>query len=321
LENILEIENLKKHFAVRQGILKKTLLNRAVDGVTFSVRNDEMLALVGESGCGKSTLGKLILRLIEATSGKIRFDGQDITDMSQSDLRPIRKNIQVVFQDPYSSLNPRMRVLDIIGRGLEIHHLVDSRSDKEALVVEWLERVGLGSEHLDRYVHEFSGGQLQRIAIAKGLCVHPKFVILDEPTSALDVSIQAQICNLLRELKSSLSLTLLFISHNLAVVRYLSHRIAVMYLGKIVEMGSKDELFSFPKHPYTEALFSASLDLESHSKKRIILPGNVRSAIDLPKGCRFHPRCFRKISICEKDEPPLVSVGESEHYVACFNSP
>ncbi|MBW1800790.1 MAG: ATP-binding cassette domain-containing protein [Deltaproteobacteria bacterium] len=315
--NMLDIENLEKHFPIKKGIFKGKSMNRAVDRVTFSVKNEQMFGLVGESGCGKSTLARLILRLMEPTSGKIYFDGTDITGLGQKALRPVRKKMQVVFQDPYSSLNPRMKVLDIVGRGLDIYNIVHSSARKKDMVVEWLEKVGLGAEFIERYIHEFSGGQLQRIAIARALCVHPLFVILDEPTSALDVSIQAQICNLLRDLKDSFSLTFLFISHNLAVVKHLSDRIGVMYLGRIVEMGPKEEIFSSPKHPYTEALLSATLDIESDPRERILLPGKVRSAMDLPKGCRFAPRCFRRMDVCERSEPALASNGSS-HSVACF---
>jgi len=276
-----------------------------------------MLGLVGESGCGKSTLAKLILRLMKTTAGKIIFDGVDISQMQQKALRPIRKKIQVVFQDPYSSLNPRMKVLDIVGRGLEIYNMVRSREQKKEMVVEWLEKVGLSSEFVERYIHEFSGGQLQRIAIARALCINPIFVILDEPTSALDVSIQAQICNLLRDLKDSYALTFLFISHNLAVVKHLSDRIGVMYLGRIVEMGPKEDIFSSPKHPYTEALLSATLDIDQDPSDRILLSGKVRSAVDLPKGCRFAPRCFKRMEICEHSEPEPAMVG-GNHEVACF---
>ena len=314
---ILEVEGLRKHFIISKGYLRKKLVNKAVDGVSFAIRNEEIFGLVGESGCGKSTIARLILRLMDPTSGKIRFLGKEISGMRQKDFRPIRRNMQAVFQNPYSSLNPRMKVLDIIGRGLEIHNMVDCEESKKAVVIQWLERVGLGPEHVDRYIHEFSGGQLQRIAIARALCINPIFVILDEPTSALDVSIQAKICNMLRELRSSFSLTFLFISHNLALVRYLSDRIAIMYLGKIVEIGPKEEIFVSPRHPYTEALFSANLDLEADSKSRTILEGTVGSAIDLPKGCRFYPRCPRRRAACTKTEPPLASVG-SEHEVACF---
>jgi peptide/nickel transport system ATP-binding protein len=316
-QDILKIENLKKHFVINRGYFRKKRVNKAVDGVSLSVKYEQMFGLVGESGCGKSTVARLILRLMEPTSGKIAFGGKDISRLDQKNLRPIRRDMQVVFQDPYSSLNPRMRVLDIVGRGLEIYNVVRTEEEKKALVVKWLGRVGLGSEHVDRYIHEFSGGQLQRIAIARALCINPRFIILDEPTSALDVSIQAQICNLLKELKASFSLTFLFISHNLAVIRYLSDWIGVMYLGKLVETGPKEEIFSAPRHPYTKALFSASLDLESQFSNRIILRGSVGSAIDLPKGCRFYPRCFARKPACEEVEPLLVSVGP-EHYAACL---
>jgi oligopeptide/dipeptide ABC transporter ATP-binding protein len=316
-KSILKICNLKKHFPVSRGMLKRKSLNRAVDDVSFTIRNEEMLGLVGESGCGKSTLAKLILRLMETTAGKIVFDGVDISKMKQSALRPIRKKIQVVFQDPYSSLNPRMKVLDIVGRGLEIYNMVTSREQKKEIVVDWLEKVGLGAGVVERYIHEFSGGQLQRIAIARALCINPIFVILDEPTSALDVSIQAQICNLLQSLKDSFALTFMFISHNLAVVKHLSDRIGVMYLGRIVEIGPKEAIFSSPKHPYTEALLSATLDIDHDPGNRILLPGRIRSAVDLPKGCRFAPRCFKRMDICENAEPEAAVVGR-DHEVACF---
>jgi oligopeptide transport system ATP-binding protein len=317
-ESILKVNNLEMHFTMKRGLFKRPSVNRAVDGVSLEIRKEEMLGLVGESGCGKSTLARVILRLMDPTSGEIFFDGADITGMGQRQLRPVRKKMQVVFQDPYSSLNPRMKVLDLVGRGLEIHGLVRSRGEKKEVVVKWLDQVGLGTEFLDRYIHEFSGGQLQRIAIARALCINPMFVILDEPTSALDVSIQAQICNLLKDLKERLALTFLFISHNLAVVKHLSDRIGVMYLGRLVEIGPKEQIFSSPKHPYTVALLSANLDIESDPKERILLPGKVRSAVDLPKGCRFGPRCFKRKDVCDDMEPTLALLGDG-HQVACFH--
>jgi oligopeptide transport system ATP-binding protein len=316
-EMILQVSGVDVHFAVKRGFFKGSSVNRAVDGVSLDIGKEEMLGLVGESGCGKSTLAKAILRLIEPTAGRIFLDGLDITDLRQSRLRPIRKKMQVVFQDPYSSLNPRMKVLDLVGRGLDIYGMVRSKNEKKAVVTQWLKQVGLGTEFLDRYIHEFSGGQLQRIAIARALCINPLFVVLDEPTSALDVSIQAQICNLLKDLKEKLSLTILFISHNLAVVKHLSDRIGVMYLGRLVEIGPKEDIFSSPKHPYTMALLSANLDIESDPKERILLPGRVRSAVDLPRGCRFSPRCFKKMGVCEEMEPALTMLGGG-HQVACF---
>jgi oligopeptide/dipeptide ABC transporter ATP-binding protein len=314
----LEIQKLRKYFFIDQGYFRDNLTNKAVDDVSLGVRTGEFFGLVGESGCGKSTLANVLLRLIEPTSGRITFDGDDLLSAAGAALKEIRRKMQVVFQDPYSSLNPRMKVLDIVGRGLEVHHLAASAEDKKNQVVHWLERVGLGAEVLERYIHEFSGGQQQRIAIARALCIHPTFLILDEPTSALDVSIQAQICNLLKDLKSSLSITYLFISHNLAVVRYISDRIGVMYRGRMVEIGTKNEIFNSPRHPYTEALLSANLGIEADGKHRIILPGFVQSAINLPKGCRFHPRCFRKQSDCEREEPSLAPAGP-DHQVACFH--
>lgn len=316
---MLRVENLRKDFSIKRGFLKRDSLNKAIDGVTFDIRPEEMFGLVGESGCGKSTLAKLILRLIDPTSGEIHFDGRNITRLGGDELRGVRKRMQVVFQDPYSSLNPRMKVVDLVGRGLKIHSAATrGRNEVKEIVLGWLERVGLGPDSLYRYIHEFSGGQLQRIAIARALCIDPAFVILDEPTSALDVSIQAQICNLLQDLKERLALTFLFISHNLAVVKHLSDRIGIMYLGKLVEIGPKEEIFSSPKHPYTEALLSADLDIGSDPRERILLPGVLRSAVDPPKGCRFHPRCFKKLAICNEMEPGYVSVGE-EHRVACFH--
>jgi oligopeptide/dipeptide ABC transporter ATP-binding protein len=318
LDFALDIQKLKKYFVIDQGYFKDKLTNKAVDDVSLGVRTGEFFGLVGESGCGKSTLANVLLRLIEPTSGRVTFDGEDLLSATGQRLKEIRRKMQVVFQDPYSSLNPRMNVLDIVGRGLDVHNLAASAEDRRGQVVHWLERVGLGAEVLERYIHEFSGGQQQRIAIARALCIHPAFLILDEPTSALDVSIQAQICNLLKDIKSSLSITYLFISHNLAVVRYISDRIGVMYRGRMVEIGTKEEIFNSPRHPYTEALLSANLGIEANGKNRIILPGFVQSAVNLPKGCRFHPRCFRKQSDCEREEPVLAPAGP-DHQVACLH--
>ena len=316
-KDILEVEEISKDFIINRGLFKKNLVNKAVDHISLNVKNEEMFGLVGESGCGKSTLARIILRLMNPTSGRILFDNEDITKTGQMDLKAVRQKIQVVFQDPYSSLNPRMKVMDLIGRGLEIHNKVDSKREKKALVVKWLERVGMGSEHLDRYIHEFSGGQLQRIAIARALCIDPKFIILDEPTSALDVSIQAQICNLLKELKESLSLTFLFISHNLAVVRYLSDRIGVMYLGRLMETGTADVLFDDPLHPYTRALLSAVPTIDQQSKREIIrLEGDLPSPSDPPQGCHFHPRCPEAMPRCRESYPDEFSA--KGHSVRCF---
>ncbi len=289
---ILQIKDLVTHFPIRQGAFGRVRGTvRAVDGVTFEVERGETFGLVGESGCGKSTLGRSILRLIEPTSGSVRFDGQELVGMPPAQLRKLRRRMQLIFQDPYASLNPRMKVREIVGEGLAIHRLA-SGAERERRVAALLEKMGLGAEAMDRYPHEFSGGQRQRIGIARALAVGPELVIADEPISSLDVSIQAQIVNLMVDLQAELGLTYVFIAHDLKIIEYISTRVAVMYLGKIVELASAAELYRAPKHPYTQALLSAiPVPDPTRKRERIILPGDVPSPANPPPGCPFHPRC------------------------------
>jgi oligopeptide transport system ATP-binding protein len=315
---ILEVRNLVKHFPVTRGFIlqKQVGAVRAVDDISFSIREGETLGLVGESGCGKTTAGRVILRLMEPTSGEVTFQGQAVFRLNREDLRRMRRDMQIIFQDPYSSLNPRMTVGDIIGEPLEIHRLARGR-EKVRRVQELLEIVGLSPYHVNRYPHEFSGGQRQRIGIARALAVNPKLVICDEPVSALDVSIQAQVINLLEELQKEFKLTYLFIAHDLSVVKHISDRIAVMYLGKIVELAPADELFQNPQHPYTEALLSAvPIPDPEIRRERIILPGDVPSPVNPPSGCRFHTRCMYAVGSCRTEEPPFEEVLP-RHWVAC----
>ena len=314
---LMEVKDLKKHFPVKGGILQRvTGFVRAVDGLNLEIERGEVFGLVGESGCGKTTLGRACLRLIEPTSGEVRFEDVDLLNLNLKDMQKMRLNVQMVFQDPFSSLDPRMMIKDIVGEGLVIHGLAKGSELKER-VLQNLERVGLKKEHLYRYPHEFSGGQRQRIGIARSLVLNPKFIVLDEPTSALDVSVQAKILNLLLKLQKELDLTYMFISHNLSVIEYMSDRIAVMYVGKIVETGTKDELFENPLHPYTRALFSAIPIPDPDLKhEKIILKGDVPSPLNPPSGCRFHPRCQYAEELCEREEPPLIEVN-SGHKVAC----
>jgi oligopeptide transport system ATP-binding protein len=289
---------------------------KAVDDVSFFIRKGETLGLVGESGCGKTTTGRVILRLQEPTHGEALFEGRDIFKLGKEELRRLRRDMQIIFQDPYSSLNPRMTVGDIIGEPLEIHKLARGK-EKVRRVQELLEVVGLSPYHANRYPHEFSGGQRQRIGIARALAVNPKLIIADEPVSALDVSIQAQVLNLLEELQKEFGLTYLFIAHDLSVVKHISDRIAVMYLGRIVELAAADELFSNPQHPYTEALLSAvPIPNPEMRRERIILPGDVPSPINPPAGCRFHTRCLYAQPTCKVDDPAFADIGGG-HYVAC----
>ena len=315
--SLLETRDLKKHFPVGEGLFSRSKgAVKAVDGVTLSVREGETLGLVGESGCGKSTLGRIILRLIEPTGGEVIFAGKNLLAMSQRELRDMRRQMQIIFQDPYASLNPRMRVGDIVGEGLEIHKLAKGKAKRDR-VMELLHQVGLREDHYGRYPHEFSGGQRQRIGIARALAVSPQFIVCDEPVSSLDVSIQAQIINLLQELQAKMHLTYLFISHDLRVVEHISHRVAIMYLGKVVEIADSETIYRDAKHPYTRALLSAVPMPETDRKKeRIVLEGDVPSPVNPPPGCSFHPRCAYRKPLCSESEPPL-DFDAQGHGVAC----
>jgi oligopeptide/dipeptide ABC transporter ATP-binding protein len=320
-EVLLKVEGLKKYFPLTGKIFswqKEREYVRAVDGISFEIRKGETLSLVGESGCGKTTAGKTILRLIEPTSGNVWLNNVHLASLKEKELRRMRKEMQIVFQDPYSSLNPRMTVDQIIGEVLSIHGWA-GKTDREEKVVEVLEMVGLGAEHLYRYPHEFSGGQRQRIGIARALAVNPDLVVADEPISALDVSTQAQIINLLEDLQKKLRLTYLFISHDLNVVAHISDHVAVMYLGRIVEMAPSQLLYQDPRHPYTQALLS-SVPVADPTLKRpeIILEGEVPSPINPPAGCHFHPRCSSRTAECSELEPPLREVSPA-HYATCFH--
>jgi oligopeptide transport system ATP-binding protein len=313
---LLEIRNLKKHFPVGGGLFGRGAETvKAVDGVTLSVADGETLGLVGESGCGKSTLGRCIIRLIEPSDGQIVFDGQDVTALDVNEMRTLRRRMQIIFQDPYASLNPRMRVGEIVGEGMQIHKLAKGAELRDR-VMQLLARVGLREEHFDRYPHEFSGGQRQRIGVARALAVNAQFIVADEAVSALDVSIQAQILNLLQDLQEEFKLTYFFISHDLRVVEHISDRVAVMYLGKIVEIAPAEAIYSDAQHPYTRALLSAApLPDPSRKTERMVLQGDVPSPINPPSGCSFHPRCPFAEKICSEVEPALVPDGD--HSVAC----
>jgi oligopeptide transport system ATP-binding protein len=315
--SLLEIRNLKKHFPVGQALFSRNKgAVKAVDGVNLTVEEGETLGLVGESGCGKSTLGRAILRRIEPTSGEVFFEGKNLLAMSQRELRDMRRQMQIIFQDPYASLNPRMRVGDIVGEGLEIHKLAKGKAKRDR-VIELLRQVGLREDHYGRYPHEFSGGQRQRIGIARALGVSPKFIVCDEPVSSLDVSIQAQIINLLQELQEKMHLTYLFISHDLRVVEHISHRVAIMYLGKVVEIAQSETIYRDAKHPYTRALLSSvPMPDMDRKKERVLLQGDVPSPVNPPSGCTFHPRCAYREAICDQIEPPLDFDADS-HGVSC----
>jgi len=317
---LVEVRSLKKYFPIRKGLLQREVARvHAVDDVTFAVYEGETLGLVGESGCGKSTLGRTIVRLLEPTGGSVIFEGRDISSLGTRALRPLRRRMQMVFQDPYASLNPRKRVGSIIDTPLKIHGV--PKSERRQRVQELLETVGLSPEHYNRFPHEFSGGQRQRIGVARALALRPKLVVADEPVSALDVSIQSQMLNLLDDLQRELQLTYIFIAHDLGVVRHVSNRIAVMYLGKLVELSPAEELYQRPIMPYSEALLSAvpipDPDL-SHQRERIVLEGDVPSPINPPSGCRFHPRCRYMTDICREVEPPLTNYGNG-HLAACHH--
>jgi len=316
-ETLLKVRSLKKYFPVRGGILSRTVnWVRAVDGVDFDINRGETLGIVGESGCGKTTVGRSILRLVEPTGGEVLFEGRDIVKLSEKEMQKLRRDMQIVFQDPYWSLNPRMMVKDIVAEPLETH-LKLGKKEKDERVVELLELVGLGSEAAWKYPHEFSGGQKQRIGIARALATNPKFLVLDEPTSMLDVSVQAHIINLIRELQEKLELTYLFISHNLSVIQHLSDRIAVMYLGKLVEVGGVNEIFERPLHPYTQALLEAIPIPDPDVRKgEVVLEGGVPSPESPPSGCRFHTRCRHVSSTCREKEPASFDLGAG-HLIAC----
>jgi oligopeptide transport system ATP-binding protein len=316
-EDLLEVRDLKQYFPIRTGFLKKTML-KAVDGVSFTIDAGETMGLVGESGCGKTTVGRSLLRLYKPTGGSIKFKGQEIDDRN---IQGFRKEMQVVFQDPYSSLNPRMTVNDIVGEALDIHKMCKTEKERDEKVVHLLELVGLNSDHKRRYAHEFSGGQRQRIGIARALAVDPEFIVCDEPVSALDVSIQAQIINTFEELQSRLGLAYLFIAHDLHVVHHMSRRIAVMYLGKIVETAIADDIINRPMHPYTQSLISAIPipDPEkARARQRIVLEGEVPSPLKVPSGCAFRTRCRFATEQCAKETPVLREL-EPGHEVACFH--
>ncbi len=314
---LLQCENVKKYFPLRSGVFGKSTHNvRAVDGVSFSLNYSETLGLVGESGCGKSTLAKLLLRLIPPTDGKALFEGKNIFDLTAKQLLLVRRHLQIIFQDPLASLNPRMNVENIIGEAVSFHGIARGKEKRE-LVAHLLEKVGLRPDHAQRYPHEFSGGQRQRIGIARALALKPKMIVADEPVSALDVSVQAQIINLLMDLQDEFSLSYLFISHDLRIVQHIAHRVAVMYLGEIVEMGSVEQIYHNPLHPYTVAMLEAVPGLKPRAKKsRRILPGDIPSPIQIPSGCRFHTRCPKKIPICDRISPDLI-VKENNHLIRC----
>ena len=318
-KELVKVENLVKYFPVRAGLLQRVVAYvQAVDKVSFIVREGETLGLVGESGCGKTTVGRSMLRLIEPTSGEVTFDGQNVLKLRGAELKQMRRNMQIIFQDPYASLDPRMPIGESVMEGLNIHN-IGTRQERFDMMIDTLKKVGLEDYHARRYPHEFSGGQRQRIGIARALALRPKFIVCDEPVSALDVSIQSQVLNILKDLQGEFGLTYLFIAHNLSVVEHISDRVAVMYLGKMVELTGRDELFANPLHPYTRALMSAiPIPDPTLKRERTILKGDVPSPLNPPKGCRFHPRCPVVKDICSQEEPVFKEVVAPDHWVACW---
>jgi oligopeptide/dipeptide ABC transporter ATP-binding protein len=317
-ETLVEVNNLVKYFPVRAGLFQRVVNQvKAVDDVSFFVKKGETLGLVGESGCGKTTVGRTMLRLIEPTAGQVRFEGKDVFSMKPRELKIVRRDMQIIFQDPYASLDPRVPIGESVMEGLHIHK-IGTPKERVDIMLETLKKVGLESYHSRRYPHEFSGGQRQRIGIARALALRPNFIVCDEPVSALDVSIQSQVLNILKDLQAEFGLTYLFIAHNLSVVEHVSNRVAVMYLGKMAEMTSREELFRNPLHPYTQALMSAiPIPNPRLKRQRTILKGDVPSPLNPPKGCRFHPRCPVAIEKCSHDEPPFIEVSP-DHWVACW---
>ena len=315
-EAILEVKGLKKFYDIHQGWFKENIKVKAVDDISFNVKKGETFGIVGESGCGKSTTGRTILRLDQPTEGQILFDGDDINLLPYEKMRKLRRKMQMVFQDPYASLNPKKTIKQILTEPLRVHNLY-SKKERLEKAVEILEIVGLSSYHLERYPHEFSGGQRQRIGIAKAVILNPELIVADEPVSALDVSVQSQVINLLLQLQKKFHLTYIFISHDLGVVRHITDRVAVMYLGKIVELAETEQLFTDPKHPYTKALISAvPINHPDEKKERIVLSGDVPSPANPPSGCTFHPRCASCMEICQREKPPVISIDDG-HTVAC----